>query len=226
MSNVYVFALVERPPASTGTAASRPLRIAGHRIEFVAVGGIYAAVERAKAQPALSEESLRDQHRVVVELGRRCDAILPARFGGWIESGDLEGLVEARAPILQRALDTVRNKEQMTVRIFTNDERPAAPLPAGSTGTAYLEALKAAKAPKMTPLAASIRTAVQPLAGGEHIDAGRGRLQVALHHLVDRGRSTDYEARVAEVVARLRPAASVAVSGPWPPFAFAPDLWQ
>ena len=80
MSNVYVFALVERPAASATT-----MRIARHRIEFMPVRGIYAAVERRRTQPRISEASLRGQHDVVVKLARRCEAILPVRFGAWVD---------------------------------------------------------------------------------------------------------------------------------------------
>ena len=234
MTRVYVFALVERPrlrqgsggqaPAA-GRTASRSLKIGRHRIAVVPVRGIHAAVEPRRTQPRISETSLRDQHRVVVELARRCEAILPVRFGAWIESAELERLVEAREPIIRRALKQVRHREQMTVRIFADDERPVMPPPAAATGTAYLEARRAAATPQLTPLASSIRTAVAALAVEERIDAGRGRLQLAMHHLVDRGRSEDYEARVADVISRSPSAETVVVSGPWPPFAFAPELW-
>ena len=224
MSNVYVYALVERPPAR-GKSASRRLTVGRHRIEFAPIRGIYAAVERRRMQPRLSEASLRDQHRVVVALARRCDAILPVRFGGWVTPAELERLVDARRQVLQRALTLVRHREQMTVRIFTENERPAPPAPAAGSGTAYLNARKAAATPKLTPLASSIRRAVAPLAVEERIDAGRGRLQLAFHHLVNRGLSEDYEARVAGVVSRSKAADIVVTSGPWPPFAFVPDLW-
>ena len=224
MSRVYVYALVERPPAR-GKSAVRRLIVGRHRIEFVSIRGVYAAVERRRTQPRLSEASLRDQHRVVVALGRRCDAILPTRFGGLVALSELERLVEARMQVLRRALEHVRHREQMTVRIFSDDARPAASTPAAGSGTAYLSARKAAATPKLTPLASSIRDAVAPLAIDERIDGARGRLQLAFHHLVDRGRGGDYEACVAGVVSRSKSAESVVTSGPWPPFAFVPDLW-
>jgi hypothetical protein len=224
MSNVYVYALVERPPAR-GKSAVRRLIVGRHRIEFAAIRGVYAAVEGRRTQPRLSEASLRDQHRVVVALARRCDAILPVRFGGLVTLPELQRLVEAREQVLRRALAQVRHREQMTVRIFSDDERPAASPSAAASGTDYLNARKAAATPKLTPLASSICEAVAPLAVDVRIDAGRGRLQLAFHHLVDRGRGGDYEARVADVVSRANAADSVVTSGPWPPFAFVPDLW-
>jgi hypothetical protein len=224
MTKVYVYALVERPPVR-GKSAVRRLVAGRHRIEFVSIRGIYAAIERRRTQPGFSEASLRDQHRLVVALARRCDAILPVRFGGLVTLAELERLVEAREQALRRAIEQVRYREQMTVRIFSDDERRGGPTPAAATGTAYLHARKAAASPKLTPLASSIREAVAPLAVDERIDAGRGRLQLAFHHLVDRGRSADYEARVEGVVSRSNAADSIVISGPWPPFAFVPDLW-
>jgi hypothetical protein len=222
MSKVYVYALVERPPMR-GKSAVRRLIVGRHRIEFVSIRSVYAAVERRRTRPRLTEASLRDQHRLVVALARRCDAILPVRFGGLITRAELERLVEAREHALRRAIEQVRYREQMTVRIFSDDERPGGSAAAAASGTAYLNARKAAASPKLTPLASSIREAVAPLAVDERIDAGRGRLQLAFHHLVDRGRSGEYEARVAGVA--LQSADSVVTSGPWPPFAFVPDLW-
>ena len=220
MSNVYVFALVERPPAATG----KTVRIGSRRIEFMPVRGIYAAVERRRAQPRISEASLRGQHDVVVKLARRCEAILPVRFGAWVDEGELERLVKAREELLGAALATVRNREQMTVRLFTDNERPIARATAGASGTAYLKARRAAATPKLTRLASSIRRAVATLAAQERLDAGRGRMLLAMHHLVERGVSGDYEARVAGVVSRSRASDTVVVSGPWPPFAFTPEL--
>ena len=68
MIRPYVYALVQR--------RHRPLKIAGRRIQFMNLPGMYAAVERREAAPEPTEANLRLQHRIFVELARRVDAIL------------------------------------------------------------------------------------------------------------------------------------------------------
>ena len=95
MNDVYVYALVER--------SRRPIRIQRRRIELVPAGGIHAAAERLARPPDLTESTLRTQHRIVVELARKWDAILPARFGAWIEMRELEDIIRLRKRSLRRA---------------------------------------------------------------------------------------------------------------------------
>jgi hypothetical protein len=96
-------------------------------------------------------------------------------------------------------------------------ERPARRT--GMTGTAYLEArLSAART--MPSEARIVMHAVAPLAIAERSEAGTDRAPSTLYHLIDRGNVTAY----SDLISSLQLPA-VTVSGPWPAFAFAPDLW-
>ncbi|MGZ5429551.1 MAG: GvpL/GvpF family gas vesicle protein, partial [Thermoanaerobaculia bacterium] len=55
---------------------------------------------------------------------------------------------------------------------------------------------------------------------------GRGERSVAatLYHLVPRGMSIPYQDALEPLRADF-PGPGFIVSGPWPPFAFAPELW-
>ena len=216
MSRVYVFALVGRP----GRAAT----IAGRRIAIIQAGGVFAAVEaeveRGARRSELSEAALREQHAIVVALARRFDAVLPARFGAWVDVQTLEQALTTNRARIHRALARVKDREQFSVRIFGDREDIPVDL---SSGAAYLRSRLAASRPPLSRAARSLRRAVKPLVRAERIEPGRGSIRLTIHHLVDRGRARAYRAAVRESVALARDE-HVVVSGPWPPFAFAPDL--
>ena len=89
MTGWYVYAL-------TGAAAP-PFR-AGHRqIEFVRIGQFHAAIARMAEAPALSEAALQDQHAIVSAIAGKVDALLPARFGAFVDEAELAAIVEWRA---------------------------------------------------------------------------------------------------------------------------------
>jgi hypothetical protein len=227
MSVTYVYAIVD-PRATSGRAeksGSRLIKVGDHRIQVISVGAVHAAVEQIDDVPAVSEDSLRSQHQLVVALGQRFDAILPVRFGATIERAELERLLNVRQKALRQALDAVRGREQMTVRIFGAEAaRPAAP-DQRVTGTAYLSSRRRAARVVVPPAGTRIRRAVQPLLARERIDPGRGRVRATLHHLITRGQAAEYTALVNQSLGEATSPGDVVVSGPWPPFAFTPDLW-
>jgi hypothetical protein len=195
----------------------------GHRLEMMNVAGVYAVVERLDEAPAVTEQTLREQHAIVVRLAKGAPAILPARFGSLVERDELSRIIARRRAVLRRAFAMVRGKQQMTVRVFGPAERPRASRQS-SSGTEYLLGRAAAR-PRLPAIARTISAAVRPLVGGEHIDAGQGGIRVTLNHLVQRGRVPRYRSLVEAAIADTDPDATVVTSGPWPPFAFAPDLW-
>lgn len=217
MSGLYVFAL------TSGAAGSCPG--AGPRLEFVALGGgVYAAVERLDAPPAATEEALRRQHDVVAALSACVEGLLPARFGAFADAVDLEALVSRSRDAIVEALELVRGRRQMTLRLLGPDAAgDAAGDPAAvRTGTEYLEARRR-EAPVPLPLLAA-REAVRPFVRGERSAAGKGPVAGTLYHLVDRADADGYREAIARLPAG--PGGLLTVSGPWAPFAFAPDLWS
>ena len=213
MSRLYVFALVDQP--------GRTATVAGRRIEIIEAGDVFAAVDVSRrARPELSEAALREQHAIVVALGRRFDAVLPARFGAWVDGQDLEQTLTTNRARIRRALAQVKSREQFSVRVFGEREDIPTDL---SNGAAYLRSRLAAARPELSAAARRIRRAVKPMVRAERIEPGRGGVRLTIHHLVDRGCAREYRAAVRESAARV-PGEEIVVSGPWPPFAFVPDL--
>jgi len=193
------------------------------RMELVRFGTIAAVVERRRARPAISERALRKQHRAVRQIHEVGDAVLPVRFGALVERSELESVINLRRATLLRALRQVRGKAQMTIRVFgrpAEQPRVSAPI---ATGTDYLKARAAATRPVVSPAADELRRAVRGVVSAERLDPGRGSLELSIHHLVRRARLDDYRGRADRI---LESAPQLVLSGPWPPFAFAPDLWE
>ena len=215
MQAVYVFALTSHTVPS--------FAVGRHRIEFLDVDGVHAAIERRAERPTVSESSLRTQHEIVTRLFDGIAAVIPARFGAFIEEGELHEILAMRRSVIMDTLSLVHGRVQMTLRFrgvsASNPARERAARRTAMTGTAYLEArLSAART--MPSEARVVRQAVTPLAIAERSDAGTDRAPSTLYHLIDRGKVTAYSDRISSL---QLPA--VTVTGPWPAFAFAPDLW-
>jgi hypothetical protein len=221
VSGLYVFALSD--------TASDSFRAAGHLIEFVDAGGIYAAAERVDRLPAVSEHALRQQHEIVAGIAARTAAVLPARFGAFMDSNELHALVLQRRTTIVEALALVRGRVQMTVRLLSSDtpiERPVSVAREAATGTEYLQSRREALAPTPLPPALGfVDEAVCSFVRAERREAGRGRVVATMYHLVDAAEVERYKAAIASMDATVPPELTLTVTGPWPPFAFAPDLW-
>ena len=225
MSHVYVLALTShhRPP----------ITIDGHRIEFISVENVFAAIERRAAPPTLSEAELRSQHDLVTTIFNQMDELLPVRFGAWIDKQELSTVLARQHTDIVEALGLVRGRVQMTIRFLGR------PLPAradqlsshhSETGTAYLQSRRHTEQ-WMPAEATALTAAVRDLIAAERLSPGSqgrvgsldsGRLQQipALYHLISRESVTAYT--TATLPFR---SPTITVSGPWPPFAFAPDPW-
>lgn len=220
----YVYALLADAPRGDAGAGldAEPLR-------FVAVGGLLAAVGEMAAPPPVSRTVLLAHDAVVRRLAAAVDAILPVRFGTLLDGEDaLAEAIAARAPRLRQALALVSGREQMTLRVFGE----AAPPPADrepvaselGPGARYLEgrrrqARQAADVAELAPL----RPRLAPLVRAEHAQRHpTPPLLATVYHLIDRGRGAAYLHEVAEGAGALAPARATA-TGPWPPYAFAPE---
>lgn len=211
---VYVFALT--------SDAIPTFALERRRVEFLDLGGFHAVVERRSKPVALSESSLRTQHDIVTRLFNRIAAVVPARFGALIDERELRDIVEARRQVIEDALTLVRGRVQMTVRFREASEpmpRSNPPASVGMTGAAYLEARRGATR-TMPALAGVVAAAVADLTITERSEARTERAPAVLYHLIARENVARYKRAVSSMKS-----AAVSVSGPWPPFAFAPDLW-
>jgi hypothetical protein len=218
---IYIFAL------AGGKAAA--FNAAGHRIEFVKADTVYAAVERLEQRPAVSEAALRSQHEIVARIAAKVDAILPARFGSFVDLEELERIVALRREAIRGALDLVRGRTQMTVRVFDAEAHDAVtPLAhvatTATTGTAYLQARRQASARLLPPAVAAVAAAVKDIVAAERSEAGQGRVAATVYHLVEHASVDKYRKRIAGIPSGPD-RQMLSVSGPWPPFAFVPDLW-
>ena len=95
--SLYVYALL-------GTSIARA-RLPRRKMEVIRVGGLFAAAERLRLRPALTEGALRRQYRIVVALSRLSPAVLPVRFGAFMTGDELAKILHARH--LSRAADAL-----------------------------------------------------------------------------------------------------------------------
>jgi len=220
MSRLYVYAVVGATARGLGRGLSgRPLRL-------VRCGGVLAVVSARDAAPAVTPANLRAHDAIVRRLATKVDALLPARFGSLVD--DERALHEALAPRaveLGQALALVAGCEQMTLRVYgrahPSDEAGADAVPAGvGPGARYLgRRLRALRVPEIEPLRRALGGLVRAERAERH---GTPPLIASVYHLVPRGRTRAYRAAILEVRARLGDV-SVRASGPWAPYAFAPE---
>lgn len=223
MSNVYVYALLGDAPTPDAGAGLReePLRV-------VRIGDLLAAVGDMAEPPAVSEATLRAHDAVIRRLADAVDAILPARFGSVLPESGLADVLRARARELSEALSMVAGRQQMTLRVLGQASASASLAPvaeiAGDAGPGarYLAARRsewrrAREAPELAPL----RPGLEKLVRAERVTRhDTPPLLASVYHLIDRGASAEYRA----IVERLAPTdVRVVATGPWPPYAFAPE---
>ena len=217
--HLYVYAIADRRLPR--------LKLGGRTIEAVPIGGLCAMAHRTDRAPAISEESLREQYDIVLELNARTPAILPARFGALLDLGELTRIVTLRRAQLAAALDLVRNREQMTVRLIaatSADDRieHRALSTAGGPGARYLEERRTAAGYPLPDAVAQLTAAVRSLVVAEKAEPGEGNVRAILYHLIDRSSTAGYCRALAAAAADVE--YSVKITGPWPPFAFVPEL--
>lgn len=220
MTSLYVYALVdEEPSGPLGTG------LAGEALRLVACGAVSAVVGAPEARPRADRAALTGHDAAVRRLAERFGALLPARFGEWLpDEASLADRLRPRAPELAEALALVRGCVQMTLRVFGEPLIPETiENETGGPGARYLASRRRAwerarSLPEIDPL----REALQPFLRAERIERRpAGLLLGTAFHLVARPRTGDYLAVLED--ARQRLGRRVAVSGPWPPYAFGPE---
>lgn len=220
---VYLYALVDGEP-------SGPLGegLAGEPLRLVRCGAFSAVVGEPGDSPRPDRDSLQAQDAVVRRLAERFVALLPARFGeAFTNEAALLERVAGRASGIVEALALVRGCVQMTLRVFGDpeplSETPADP--AGGPGTRYLEARRRERErARSLPEIASLRETLRPLLRAERIERQEaGRLLGTAYHLVLRERTGAYLAALERAGGEIG-GRKIAASGPWPPYAFGPEV--
>jgi hypothetical protein len=227
VSPLYLYAVLGAAPspASASGMANEPVR-------FVRCAGVIAAAGEMSEAPGASAETLRGHDAVVRRLAETAEAILPARFGALAaDEHDLCARLTHGGDALREALARVAGREQMILRIYRRSADRASGVPdAASTspeegpGARYLAERaraygSAATAEELTP----IRPVLDRFVTAERVERHQTPPLVAsVYHLIARGSAGAYAAAV-EGAARDLTDVGISVSGPWAPYAFAPE---
>jgi hypothetical protein len=218
----YVFALIDAVPAGrAGSGLSGPLSLRKLPAGF-------AVVERRADVPPVEFGSLKQHQDVVARLAASVPAILPVRFGTLLEDEDFDETIEERDEEIADAFDLVRGRVQFTWRAKRRKTSAAAtalgpPLKKAvpASGTAYLrQAARAANPPPpaaFRPLAAKLSR----FTAADRYQPATAALPEAVYHLVDRTKADRYATAARAVIAA---SPRLSVTGPFPPFAFAPEI--
>jgi len=226
-----VYALVDSPgPVQSVTG------LAGERLRGIAVDGVVAIVGEVRRRPAASTRNLRKYASIVESIAARVPAILPVRFGTtFTDLAELRSVLRSRRAATRQRLRAVRRRAQMTIRIVGSDpddehSRGLTPLMSrtgvrprneATQGTRYLRQRlavlrTASEVPELAPIQMAIRGSVKE----ERVERCGGVITV--HHLIPRARAARYLAAVERAAGQS--GIRLAISGPFPPYAFA-DNW-
>jgi hypothetical protein len=222
----YVFALVDRPPRSPGRGFTAALT--AH-----AIAGIFVVAERRADVPPLEFDALQRHERVVERLAARVPAILPVRFGTLVTLDDLQEALGERGEEFREALARVRGCVQMTWRLAGSPSKESkksrdasketpAELTA-SSGTEYLRRRAAAEHATMPAAMRPLRKAFAPLISTASFQPASATFPASLYHLVPKRALAEYR-DVASRLQRAAPRRRLTLSGPWPPYAFTPEV--
>jgi hypothetical protein len=215
----YVYAIV---PGSS--APPRARGIGGRGLVRVRAGRVAAIAEPMDRPFAAAVEPLEAQDRVLRRLAARHAAILPARFGSHTkDEQELRSILRMRGPSLARGLSRVRGAEQMILRLFFSEPlaAPSGVRSRSRPGTEYLRRRSGAHVPALLAVRAALGRL--RMVRDERLEMQEESLTV--FHLIRRGTSRAYAAAIFETVSRESGVAAI-VSGPWPPYAFAPEVLE
>jgi Gas vesicle synthesis protein GvpL/GvpF len=103
------------------------------------------------------------------------------------------------------------------------DARSDAPASSARTGTEFLER-RLERARHVPPEVEILRRELGSLVRSERVAAGEREGLVTVFHLVSDQELDTYRRHASRLLSKLQPR-TVSVTGPWPVFAFAPDLF-
>jgi hypothetical protein len=189
-------------------------------------------VDLQETAPPATLESVKAHHAVVRAAWSAAPACLPARFGQWFpDRAGLEERVTRIGPALERALLSVRGAGEHGIRVLdpeTGEEsRVSEPVPP-RTGREYLESLERKNRARETrgdrarALAGRLEAALDGVVRAQRAEpllTRHGLLSVA--HLVSSDREEAYAKRLADFREEHQELRFL-VTGPWPPYSFAP----
>jgi len=212
---LYVYALAEAPVASR-------LRILGRPLRTLRAGGLAAIVDGRDWQPSGEVHALQEQHEILVRLARRVPALLPVRFGSRLEEARLRAVLSEHETVITAALDHVRDCCQMTLRLIGPPDVTTPSDVRTDGGAAYLRSRRARLVHRPAEVHA-VGEALGTLVRDERVESGHAGIRATVFHLVPRERIETYRTRALVLQQALAPV-RLTITGPWPPFAFAPQL--
>ena len=241
MSPLYLYAVLGAVPSADAGAG-----LAGEPLRLLQCGEVLAIAGEMSEAPSIAPDALRAHDAVVRRLAESTDAVLPARFG-MIARDEvvLCSRLEHAASSLREALARVAGREQMILRVF-RDPAPSAGAPGtsasqdapapsadvaasatGGPGARYLaERASARRAAAEVPELYALRPVLDRFVTAERVDRHDAPPLVAsVYHLLARGEAAAYTEAVEHAAADLHDV-RITVSGPWVPYAFAPDALE
>jgi hypothetical protein len=213
---IYVYALAE-------PGLPRHFTVLGRRLHALLIDDVAAVIER-RQPPEFTTDAVRQQHAIITRLSSRLPVVLPARFGSFTDERSLRTLVSHHRRETLAAFEQARGCAQMTVRIFGPSVESADQARASvRTGTEFLERARA-RMKHARREAGIVRAAMSEVVKAERVATGERNGLLTVFHLVPLEWLEAYRQR-ASGLQSLLPGHVVSVTGPWPVFAFAPELF-
>jgi len=227
MSPLYIYAVAE-----IGDGADLGDGLAGEALEVVRSGAVAALIGRMAQAPEPAADTLRAHDDVVRRLAARCRAVLPARFGSLAaDEGALRAALADGAAEYAASLERVRDREQMTVRIFAATgagteaaraaEGTSGGIPAAGPGARYLATRAQQAGASGIPGLQALLDRLAPVVAAQIIERhDAAPLVASVYHLVERDSAPRYRDAL-RAAAQAAPELRAVASGPWPAYAFA-----
>jgi gas vesicle protein GvpL/GvpF len=178
----------------------------------------------------LATHGVRHQ-QVVGEIAEK-ETIVPARFGTLFSSkAALLKDVESRKSALKRVFDRIADSDEWGVKVFAEEQRPAAPSrePARS-GREYLQqkAARIKKKPErgdgdVQEFAEALEKVATGSAPAGKVSGGQPGLLWQATFLVARSRRSQWDRVLRDFVRQWQGRRRIEVTGPWPPYSFVSD---
>ena len=190
----------------------------GRRIESIEIEGFFVVGERRATVPPVSEAELQRQHSLVLRISDAVAAVIPARFGSLLEESEQASVLRHRHELIRTTLDYVRDNVQMTLRMAGGGTASAGAV-APTSGREYMQRRREELVPPVPSHAENLLRELRAFILDERRKPAERGI-VAVYHLIGRRDVKEYRATVTDVGTP-----GIAVSGPFAPFAFAPDLF-
>ncbi len=219
---IYAYGICE--PQAVGPVPARP-GIGGARLRVLRADGLAVVYSRHRSLRPRPSPPLVLAHERVVEALMARGPVVPLRFGMQLPGeAELAAAIAPRRDELARALDRVRGRAELGLRVFGNED-PAASEPTTASplgegrGRAYLLA-RAAAHRQSEHAARDLHGPLARLAVASTVSPRPTPPAILVaSYLVDADRVTAFRARGDELHAE-HPDARFVVTGPWPPYHF------